>query len=186
MYINWFTRIIFIHNFLCCTINWVYQEFSIFYQRNGKSPLPRWKQGNYPVIPIYDLCAIPGKGARWQEWQPRSRGRLCTRVWEYDVPTADWKPPQNLSQWTPWPRPRPCQRRLPRIPDSIIPKPRQIIYGTRRRIIPGGSGIPIWSRRRWQTTPGTFRYVLIQLQKQEAEAAALEYSEEGAASRPSP
>ena len=34
------------------------QEFSRFYQSNGKLPLPRWKQGNYPVVTIYSNIHI--------------------------------------------------------------------------------------------------------------------------------
>ena len=33
--------------------NWGSREFSRFSQRNVKLTLPRWKQGNYLVIPIY-------------------------------------------------------------------------------------------------------------------------------------
>ena len=29
-----------------------------FFQRNGKFPLPWWKQGNYLVIPIYDAYKV--------------------------------------------------------------------------------------------------------------------------------
>ena len=53
MYINWFTRIIYINDHICYVKNGGEQEFSTFSQRNGKLPLPQWKQGNYPVIPIY-------------------------------------------------------------------------------------------------------------------------------------
>ena len=53
MYINWSTWIIFIRDYICYTKNWGQQELSRFSQRNGKLPLPRRKQGNYPVIPIY-------------------------------------------------------------------------------------------------------------------------------------
>ena len=53
MYIELFTWIIFF------TIVYGIQKiggnknFSTFSQRNGKLPLPRKKQGNYQVIPIY-------------------------------------------------------------------------------------------------------------------------------------
>ena len=53
MYINWFTWIIYIDDHICYIKKWGEREFSVFSQRNGKLPLPQWKQGNYLVIPIY-------------------------------------------------------------------------------------------------------------------------------------
>ena len=59
MYINWFTRIIFICDCIYYTRYWGWQELSRFSQHNGKLPLTRWKQGNYPVIPIYARGTTP-------------------------------------------------------------------------------------------------------------------------------
>ena len=58
MYITWLTRII---SFVIVYViqNWRYQESSIFYQRNGKLPLPWLKQVNYPVITIIAVQDIP-------------------------------------------------------------------------------------------------------------------------------
>ena len=55
MYINWFTWIIFIYDRICYTIYWGQRELTRFSQRNGKLPLPRWKQGDYLVNIIYAL-----------------------------------------------------------------------------------------------------------------------------------
>ena len=53
MYINWFTLIIFFMIVHVIQKFWRYREFFKLSQRNGKLPLPRRKQGNYPEIPIY-------------------------------------------------------------------------------------------------------------------------------------
>ena len=40
-------------DFICYTKKLVVTRIIQFSQRNGKLPSPQWKQGNYPVIPIY-------------------------------------------------------------------------------------------------------------------------------------
>ena len=57
MYIKCITRII-LSIIIYVTKNWGWLEFSKFSQHNGKLPLPRWKQVNYPVIPIYAHRAV--------------------------------------------------------------------------------------------------------------------------------
>ena len=53
MYINWFNWIIFFHDPICYTKILGVRIILQLSQRNGKLPSPRWKQGNYLVIPIY-------------------------------------------------------------------------------------------------------------------------------------
>ena len=53
MYINGFTRIIFFSLLYIWYTKLGVTRIVQLSQRNGKFPLPRLKQGNYPVIPIY-------------------------------------------------------------------------------------------------------------------------------------
>ena len=60
LYVYWMVHlyIIFIHDRIWYTKNWGQQGLSRFYQRNGKLPLPRWKQVNHPVITIHAPISI--------------------------------------------------------------------------------------------------------------------------------
>ena len=66
IYINCFTWMIFFHDHIYYTKNWMKQEFSKFSQCNGKSPLPRWKQGNYLVIIVYGTTTMPNNSTTTQ------------------------------------------------------------------------------------------------------------------------
>ena len=76
IYINWSAWIIFIRDYIFYTNNGEWWEFYRFSQHNSKLPLPRWKQGNYPVIPIYDTN-------RLYHWE-----KTCND-WVYQ-PTCGW------------------------------------------------------------------------------------------------
>ena len=54
IYINWFDWILFFDDRICYTKKSGVTRVIKFSQRNGKLPLQRQKQGNYPVITIYD------------------------------------------------------------------------------------------------------------------------------------
>ena len=56
--INRFTWMIFIYYRICYMKKPEVTRSIQFYQRNRKLPLPRWKQGNYPVIPMYDRGVV--------------------------------------------------------------------------------------------------------------------------------
>ena len=50
---NVFIWITFFDDCICYTKESGVMSIILFFQRNGKVPLPWWKHGNYPVIPIY-------------------------------------------------------------------------------------------------------------------------------------
>ena len=58
IYINCFTWMIFFHDHIYYTKNWMKQEFSKSSQCNGKLPLLRWKQGNYLVITVHGTTTM--------------------------------------------------------------------------------------------------------------------------------
>ena len=96
MYIDWLTWIIFLHDRICSTKKWGWQEFSKFFQHNCKLPLPRWKQGNHPVIPIY-ICNYVVTVTPKDIWQSSSiiissssdvaRSTNNSKTWRYNPHT---------------------------------------------------------------------------------------------------
>ena len=48
-----------------------------FYQHNGKLKLPWWKQGNYPVIPIYAVHVLRPQNNESVELDLNKIGDIC-------------------------------------------------------------------------------------------------------------
>ena len=89
MYINWFTCILFMPDRIWYTKHWGQREFSRFFQRNGKLPLPRWKCVNSLVITIYDSSSTVNNKLM-ATYIPPYLFRICVSFWLLNAVTKPW------------------------------------------------------------------------------------------------